>query len=85
MIFTFSSGGKGVCGMVWTDLTAMVYIVPFIIVALVVLFIADFLGLASLADIHCPVCNKNFADVFGLRKHIKDVEKGKEKESPTTA
>lgn len=68
--------------MVWTDLTAMIYVVPFIIIALVVLFIAGFFNLASLADIHCPVCKKNFADVFGLRKHIKAVGKGKEKETP---
>ncbi len=71
--------------MVWTDLTAMVYVVPFIIAALIVLFIADFFKLASLADIHCPICKKNFTDVFGLRKHIKDVEKGREKESPASA
>lgn len=71
--------------MVWTDLTAMVYAVPFIIAALIALFIADFFGLASLADIHCPICKKNFADVFSLRKHIKGVEEGKEKETPTSA
>ena len=71
--------------MVWTDLTAIVYVVTFIIATLIVLFIADFFELASLADMHCPVCKKNFADLFGLRKHIKDVEKGREKESPTSA
>lgn len=70
--------------MVWTDLSAMVYVVPLILTALVALFIADFFGLASLADIHCPVCKKNFADMFDLRKHIKDEEKGKENETPRT-
>lgn len=71
--------------MVWTDLTAMVYIVPLIMVALAALFVADFLGLASLAEMRCSVCKKSFSDVFDLRKHIKGAEKGKEKEPPMAA
>jgi len=42
--------------MVWTDLTTMIYVVPLIITAFVLLLGGSFLGLASIADIHCPVC-----------------------------
>lgn len=71
--------------MVWTDLTAMAYMVPLIIAAFAALLVADFFGLASLAEMRCPVCNKSFADVFDLRKHIKDTEKGKEQEASKAA
>ncbi|MBI3398991.1 MAG: hypothetical protein HY026_07150 [Deltaproteobacteria bacterium] len=70
--------------MIWTDLTVMVYVVPFIIAALVLLFVADFFSLASIAAIHCPVCRKRFRDVFVLRKHMKCAE-GMEKGYPRAA
>ena len=57
--------------MVWTDLSTMTYMVPLIIIAFVLLLVADFFGLASMRDIHCPVCHRKFGDVFALRRHIK--------------
>ncbi len=63
--------------MLWTDLSVMVYMVPLIVTAFVLLLVADFFGLASLADIHCPVCQKRFGDALDLRRHMKCMEEGK--------
>lgn len=65
---------------VWTDLTAMFYIVPLIAAAFVLLFAGAFFNLASLAEVRCPVCKARFGDIFERRRHIKDVESGKKKE-----
>lgn len=71
--------------MVWTDLTAMIYVVPLIITVFVLLLGGSFFGLASIADIHCPVCNKKFGDVFALRRHIKCSEETRTREIPKAA
>ncbi len=71
--------------MIWTDLSAMIYMVPLIITALVVLFIANFFGLASLGNIHCPTCGRKFNDVFDLRRHIKSGEAKEEVKLPKAA
>ncbi|MBI5234343.1 MAG: C2H2-type zinc finger protein [Deltaproteobacteria bacterium] len=64
--------------MLWTDLSAMIYVVPLIVSALVALLVAVFISLTSVSELKCPICHTKFADVFGLRKHIKTVEEEKE-------
>ncbi|MEE9615143.1 MAG: hypothetical protein V3W31_09410 [Thermodesulfobacteriota bacterium] len=58
--------------MLWTELSGMVYVVPFIIGAFAALLAGTFLSLSSVGNIQCPVCKKSFGDVFGLRKHTKE-------------
>ena len=50
-------------------------VVPFIIAAFLLLLLEAFITLASIADLHCPVCGKRFSDVFGLREHNREEAK----------
>ena len=47
-------------------------VVPFIIVAFLVLLLEAAVTLTSIADLHCPICGKRFSDVFGMRKHERE-------------
>ena len=46
-----------------------------VLITFIGLVVVDFFDFTYIAEKRCPICNKTFGDVFGLRKHIKAVEK----------
>lgn len=46
-----------------------------VIISFIALFVTVAFDFTAIAEKRCPICKKRFDDVFGLRRHIKAVEK----------
>lgn len=53
----------------------MAWVVGAIFITFALLVLLTLIQLRSISEIKCPICGTKFADVFGLRRHIKEQEK----------
>lgn len=61
----------------WTDLSAMIYVVPLVIAAFLIVIYgaADDLASHAGAGIRCSECGAGFENEFALRRHLKEARK----------
>lgn len=57
-------------GLTYTDLSAMIYVVPLLFVAIAIIMAAVSLTLASQARFSCPRCDADFSDRDSLYRHM---------------
>ncbi len=50
----------------------MSWVIGAILISLGLLVLLTLVQLESISEIRCPVCGTKFADVFGLRRHLKE-------------
>ncbi len=50
----------------------MSWVIGAILISFALLVLFALIQLESISEIKCPVCGTKFADVFGLRRHIKE-------------